>query len=155
MVKPCQRTQSANVHSARIGLIGHLQTRWNNNPTTSNSATPTSIPTTTTTTPTTNDLSVDAPLPSITDTIHPPPPSAPITATKTTCTNPVASVATSGQLTPATSTTIIITTTTNMTRDLDSVTVVIVITHSPVTSAKSATVESIATQQRLQPSMHS
>ncbi|VDL89731.1 unnamed protein product [Schistocephalus solidus] len=81
----CRRT-----FRARIGLVGHLRTQYNNNPITSTSA---SDPTTTTT-PTTDDHFIYAPTPTITDTILPPPPPAPITATNTTCPTPSTSAST-------------------------------------------------------------
>ncbi|VDL89294.1 unnamed protein product [Schistocephalus solidus] len=102
MSKPSQRAHAVNAPSARIGLIRPLRNQCNNNPTTSNSATPASDPTATT--PTT-DNNIDAPPPPITDTILPPPLPAPITATNTTCPTPTTSVATSDYLPPAISNT--------------------------------------------------
>ncbi|VDL89446.1 unnamed protein product [Schistocephalus solidus] len=66
--------------------------------------------------PTDNNF-IDAPPPTITDTILPPPPLAPITATKTTCPTLTTSVAISDYLPPATSNT----TTASCTSDGDSV----------------------------------
>ncbi|VDM02486.1 unnamed protein product [Schistocephalus solidus] len=103
----CQRT-----FRARIGLVGHLQTQSNYNPTISISATAASDPSMTTT-PTNDNNFIDAPPPTITDTILPPPPSASITATNTTCPTPT----TSDYLPPATSNT----TTATSTSDGDSV----------------------------------
>ncbi|VDL96049.1 unnamed protein product [Schistocephalus solidus] len=54
-------------------------------------------------TPTTDNNFMDAPPPTITDTILPPPPPAPITVTNTTCPIPATSVATSDYLPPVTS----------------------------------------------------
>ncbi|VDL93741.1 unnamed protein product [Schistocephalus solidus] len=101
---------------ARISLVGHLRTQCNNNPITSNSATPASDPTTTIN-PTTDNNFLDAPLPMITDTIFPPPPSAPIKATNTTCPTPTTLVSISDFVSPATSNT----TTTPGTSDGESV----------------------------------
>ncbi|VDL89493.1 unnamed protein product [Schistocephalus solidus] len=77
----CLRCQSTS--RTRISLVGHLRTQCNNNPTTSSSDTPASDPTTTIT-PTTYNHFIDAPPPTITDTILPPTANAPITATNTT-----------------------------------------------------------------------
>ncbi|VDL88713.1 unnamed protein product [Schistocephalus solidus] len=88
---------------ARIGLVRHLRTQCNNNPTTQTSATPALDPTMTST-PTTDNHFIDAPSPTITDIILPPPTLAPITATNTTCPTPTTSVATSDNLLPAIST---------------------------------------------------
>ncbi|VDL94529.1 unnamed protein product [Schistocephalus solidus] len=60
---------------------------------------------TTTITPITDNNFIDAPPPTITDTIHSSPPPAPITLTNTTCPTPTTSVATSGYLPPAPSNT--------------------------------------------------
>ncbi|VDM01550.1 unnamed protein product [Schistocephalus solidus] len=88
---------------ARIGLIGHLRTQCNNNPTTSTSATPASDPTMTTT-PTTASHFADAPPPRITNAILSPPLISSITMTNTTCLTPTTSVCTSNTTTaPSTS----------------------------------------------------
>ncbi|VDL95213.1 unnamed protein product [Schistocephalus solidus] len=88
MIKPCQRAYAVNAHSALICLVGHLRTQYNNNPTTSTSATPASDSTTMMTTPTTDNHLIYTQPPTITDTILPPPPLAPIWAMNTTCPTP-------------------------------------------------------------------
>ncbi|VDM03624.1 unnamed protein product, partial [Schistocephalus solidus] len=89
---------------ARIDLNGHLKIQCNNNATTSISAKPASDPTRTTiTTPTTPNNFLDAPPPTITDSVLPRILPAPITGTNTTCPTPTNSVATSNYLPPATS----------------------------------------------------
>ncbi|VDL88117.1 unnamed protein product [Schistocephalus solidus] len=61
------------IFRTRIGLVGHLRTRFTKNPTTSTSVTPASDPTTTTI-PTPDNHFIDAPLPTILDTFLPPHP---------------------------------------------------------------------------------
>ncbi|VDL92622.1 unnamed protein product [Schistocephalus solidus] len=89
---------------ARIGLVGHLRIECNNNPTTSASAIP-APDHATTITPTTDNNFINAPPPTITDTILLPPPPAPIMATNTTCPTPATSTATSDNLPPVTANT--------------------------------------------------
>ncbi|VDL90079.1 unnamed protein product [Schistocephalus solidus] len=81
-----------------------LRSQCNNNPTTSTSATPTSDPMTTTN-PTTDNKLIDAPQPTITDTIIHPPLTAPSTATNATSSTLTTSVATCDYLPPAISNT--------------------------------------------------
>ncbi|VDL98043.1 unnamed protein product [Schistocephalus solidus] len=83
----------------RIGLVGHLRTQCNSNPTTSTSATPASGHSTTTN-PTTHNHFIYAPPPTITDTFLTPSHLPPISATNTTCTTPATSVVTSNYLLP-------------------------------------------------------
>ncbi|VDM00854.1 unnamed protein product [Schistocephalus solidus] len=89
----CQRT-----FRARIGLFGHLQTRCVNTPTRSASATPASEPATTTT-PTANNHFIDAPQPTVTETILPPLLSAPNTTCPTPATSDYLPLATSNTTT--------------------------------------------------------
>ncbi|VDL94363.1 unnamed protein product [Schistocephalus solidus] len=97
----CPRCQR--IFRALIGLVGHPRFQCDGNPTTSTSATPASNPTTTTTTPTTDNHFINDPPPTITDTVLPPLPHAPIPTTNTTCPTPTTSVATSDYLLPPTS----------------------------------------------------
>ncbi|VDM00230.1 unnamed protein product [Schistocephalus solidus] len=79
MCPRCQR-----IFRARIGLVGQLQTRCYVNTTISNSAKLAPDPMTTTT-PTTDNNLFDAPLPTITNPILPPPLPTPIMEMNTTC----------------------------------------------------------------------